>query len=125
MVTSYGARLLHERSHGESFFALMTNRFGGSALYVLDEAEAALSPSRQLAMLGLMHQLAQLESQFTIAGPIGAGSQQPNTHYPLIPCPTDFAGLAWIVKIRLPRFKEEIVLTTEPSQIRIDVDSQG
>src|SRR5581483_7528289 len=43
---SYGARSLHEQSHGESFLALMTHRFGGQGFYLLDEPEAALSPQR-------------------------------------------------------------------------------
>jgi predicted ATPase len=63
----YGERPLHEQSHGESFFALMTNRFGGDGLYILDEPEAALSPSRQLAMLVRMHELIAKNSQFIIA----------------------------------------------------------
>jgi predicted ATPase len=40
----YGRRSLHEQSHGESFMALFMERFGGDALYILDEPEAALSP---------------------------------------------------------------------------------
>jgi len=51
IINSYGYRSLHEQSHGESFFAVMVNRFGGNGFYVLDEPEAALSPSRQLARL--------------------------------------------------------------------------
>jgi predicted ATPase len=47
-VTGYGARSLHEQSHGESFMALLTTRFRGKGLYVLDEPEAALSPTRQI-----------------------------------------------------------------------------
>jgi predicted ATPase len=34
---------------------------------VLDEPEAALSPTRQLAMLARMHELVGLDSQFIIA----------------------------------------------------------
>ena len=45
IINSYGYRSLHEQSHGESFFALMMNRFGGHGLYILDEPEAALSLS--------------------------------------------------------------------------------
>ena len=64
---SYGGISLHEQSHGESFLALMVERFGGKGLYLLDEPEAALSPTRQLAVLSRMHQLIQNESQFIIA----------------------------------------------------------
>jgi predicted ATPase len=67
IINSYGGRSLHEQSHGESFFALLMNRFGGHGFYVLDEPEAALSPSRQLAMIARMHQLVQARSQFIVA----------------------------------------------------------
>jgi predicted ATPase len=67
LIDSYGHRSLHEQSHGESFFAVMMHRFGGHGFYVLDEPEAALSPSRQLAMLSRIHQLVKLRSQFVIA----------------------------------------------------------
>jgi predicted ATPase len=40
---AYGDRSLHEQSHGESFLAVMLNRFGADGLYFLDEPEAALS----------------------------------------------------------------------------------
>jgi predicted ATPase len=67
IINSYGGRSLHEQSHGESFFALMMHRFGGRGFYVLDEPEAALSPSRQLAMIARIHQLVRSRSQFVIA----------------------------------------------------------
>ena len=70
---SYGGRSLHAQSHGESFFALFDNRFRGDGLYILDEPEAALSPSRQLSFLVRMHELIQARSQFIIA-----------THSPII-----------------------------------------
>ncbi len=73
IINSYGGKSLHEQSHGESFFALMTHRFGGQGLYILDEPEAALSPARQMAMLTRMHQLISKNSQFIIA-----------THSPII-----------------------------------------
>ena len=67
VINSYGYRSLHEQSHGESFFAVMMHRFGGQGFYILDEPEAALSPTRQLAMLSRIHQLVQARSQFVIA----------------------------------------------------------
>ncbi|MFN3649190.1 MAG: AAA family ATPase [Armatimonadota bacterium] len=67
IIDSYGGRSLHEQSHGESFLALLANRFRGGALYVLDEPEAALSPTRQMAALARIHQLVSLGSQFIIA----------------------------------------------------------
>jgi len=64
---SYGRLSLHQQSHGESFMALVMHRFGGDGLYILDEPEAALSPTRQLALLRRMHELVQNNSQFIIA----------------------------------------------------------
>ena len=65
--TPYGMRSLHAQSHGESFLALVQNRFGGEGVYLLDEPEAALSPARQLTLLGQIHQLVGEDSQFLIA----------------------------------------------------------
>ena len=65
--TRYGKKSLHEQSHGESFLALVTNRFNGSGFYVLDEPEAALSPTRQLSLLALLHDLVIDGAQFLIA----------------------------------------------------------
>lgn len=67
IIESYGGVSLHRQSHGESFMALVTNRFGSNGLYILDEPEAALSPTRQLALLSNMHQLVKEGSQFIIA----------------------------------------------------------
>lgn len=63
---AYGGRSLHEQSHGESFLALLTKRFFGKGLYLLDEPEAALSPTRQLAALRRIHDLIEDSSQFVI-----------------------------------------------------------
>lgn len=67
IIDSYGGRSLHEQSHGESFFATFMNRFGGGGLYVMDEPEAALSPTRQLSMLARIHELVRQGSQFIIS----------------------------------------------------------
>jgi predicted ATPase len=67
IINSYGGKSLHEQSHGESFLALVTNRFNGRGFYVLDEPEAALSPTRQLSLLALMHDLVTDGAQFVIA----------------------------------------------------------
>jgi predicted ATPase len=67
VIDSYGGHSLHEQSHGESFMALLTHRFRGQGLYVLDEPEAALSPQRQLAALRQIHRLVKAGSQFIIA----------------------------------------------------------
>ncbi|EYF03828.1 ABC transporter, ATP-binding protein [Chondromyces apiculatus DSM 436] len=66
--SAYGGSSLHEQSHGEAFIGLLQHRFGPDGLYVLDEPEAALSPSRQLVLLARMHDLvARGRSQFVIA----------------------------------------------------------
>ena len=67
IINSYGGKSLHEQSHGESFFALFENRFRGDGLYILDEPEAALSPSRQLSFLAKLHELVLARSQLIIA----------------------------------------------------------
>jgi predicted ATPase len=67
IIDSYGGISLHEQSHGESFWAVFLNRFGGNGLYILDEPEAALSPTRQMAMLLRINELVKLNSQFIIA----------------------------------------------------------
>ncbi len=81
IIDSYGGTSLHEQSHGESFLALMKNRFGGQGLYILDEPEAALSPQRQLVAVARMHELVNDQSQFIIA-----------THSPILMAYPD----AWI-----------------------------
>lgn len=53
---AYGGRELRAQSHGEAVLALLSNRLGGAerSILLMDEPEAALSPSRQLALLGLL-----------------------------------------------------------------------
>jgi len=72
-VSGYGDTPLHEQSHGEAFFALLDHRLRGAGLYIMDEPEAALSPTRQLSFLSRLHQLVRDASQFIIA-----------THSPII-----------------------------------------
>ncbi|MES2653259.1 MAG: AAA family ATPase [Bacteroidota bacterium] len=67
IIDSYGGISLHEQSHGESFWALFMHRLRGNGFYILDEPEAAMSPTRQMAMLCKMHELIGLGSQFIIA----------------------------------------------------------
>jgi len=84
IINSFGGKSLHKQSHGESFFALLENRFGGNGLYILDEPEAEPSPSRQMSMLVRMHDLIAENSQFIIA-----------THSPILMAYPD----AWIYQI--------------------------
>jgi predicted ATPase len=57
---------LHARSHGEAFMEILLD-FRRDGFYLLDEPEAALSPSRQLAALSAIDQLVKRGSQFIIA----------------------------------------------------------
>jgi len=72
-LASYGGVSLHEQSHGESFLAVMVNRFGPGGLYLLDEPEAALSTQNCLTCLRRIHELVLEGSQFVVA-----------THSPII-----------------------------------------
>lgn len=92
VINSFGGKSLHKQSHGESFFALIENRFKGNGLYILDEPEAALSPSRQMSMIVRMHDLIKLNSQFIIA-----------THSPILMAYPD----AWIYQVS-PRGLERV-----------------
>ncbi|MCA0970247.1 AAA family ATPase [Halobacillus litoralis] len=73
VIDGFGGESLHKQSHGESFFAAFMHRFSGNGLYILDEPEAALSPTRQLSMLSRIHELVEQGSQFIIS-----------THSPLL-----------------------------------------
>jgi predicted ATPase len=77
-VSIYGGVRMHEQSHGESFLALAANRFGPGGLYLLDEPEAALSVSGQLALLAVIVRASREGAQFVVA-----------THSPiLLACPS-------------------------------------
>jgi len=66
-LRGYGGKSLHQQSHGESFMATLLHKLTGGGLYLMDEPEAALSPSRQMAALAAIHNLVEQESQFIIA----------------------------------------------------------
>jgi predicted ATPase len=63
----YGGDSLHAQSHGESFMALVLHRLKGRGLYLFDEPESALSPTRQLSLMAAMSQLIERGSQFVMA----------------------------------------------------------
>ena len=63
----YGNVSFHEQSHGEAFLSLITNRFEGNGLYLLDEPESALSPLRLMSLLAEIDRLVKEDSQFIIA----------------------------------------------------------
>jgi predicted ATPase len=92
---AYDSRSLHDQSHGESFLALLTNRFRGNGLYLLDEPEAALSPTRQLSLLRIIHDLCAQGSQFIVA-----------THSPIIMGYPD-ASIYWFSTANLELIKYE------------------
>lgn len=67
IIESYGGLSLHKQSHGESFMTLVEQRFGGNSLLLLDEPEAALSPSRQLQLLIHFKRLLDQGAQLIVA----------------------------------------------------------
>ena len=75
LLAAYGGKSLHRQSHGESFLALVENRFYPNGLYILDEPEAALSPSGIIRLIRDMDRLVQQDCQFIIA-----------THSPMLLC---------------------------------------
>jgi predicted ATPase len=102
IINAYGGKSLHKQSHGESFFALIENRFRGNGLYILDEPEAALSPSRQMSMIVRMHDLIKLKSQFIIA-----------THSPILLAYPD----AWIYQVSPTGLKRVAYENTEHYEV--------
>ena len=67
VLGSYGGTSLHKLSHGESFLALVENRFSPDGLFILDEPEAAISPMRMLRLMTDIHDLAKRGAQFIIS----------------------------------------------------------
>ena len=57
----------HARSHGETFLALLDTRLVPNGLHFLDEPEAALSPTRTLALIALLKERVAAGCQFVIA----------------------------------------------------------
>ncbi len=66
MQRSYGQDL-DANSHGESFLKLFQARFAPDGLYLLDEPEAPLSPTSQLALLAMMQEMVAQGGQFIVA----------------------------------------------------------
>ena len=75
-LAPYGGVSLNEQSHGEAFLSLFENRFGRQGIYILDEPEAALSPSRQLQLIAVLHELEQSNNTQIIMA----------THSPMLMC---------------------------------------
>jgi predicted ATPase len=70
---SWGGKRMQERSHGESFLAILEHRFEEVGVYFLDEPEAALSFRSCLGLLKLMDAMRREGSQLIVA-----------THSPLL-----------------------------------------
>ena len=65
---------LEAMSHGEGFMKFFTSRITGKGLYLIDEPEAALSPTRQLSLIALiLEKVKKTGAHFIIA-----------THSPII-----------------------------------------
>lgn len=62
----YGLNL-DANSHGQSFLKLFESRFVPDGLYLLDEPEAPLSPTSQLALLSMIGGMIEDNAQFIIA----------------------------------------------------------
>ena len=70
---AYGREKMQQRSHGESFLAILRHRFGDVGVYFLDEPEAALSFHSCLGLLSLLDTMRNEGSQVIVA-----------THSPLL-----------------------------------------
>jgi len=58
---------LDANSHGESFLRLFQSRFIPGGLYLLDEPEAALSPTSQFGLISMIKEMMTMDAQFIIA----------------------------------------------------------
>jgi predicted ATPase len=58
---------LDAQSHGESYFKLFRSRFRPNGLYLMDEPEAPLSPTRQLTLIAMLKPMLEQDAQFIIA----------------------------------------------------------
>ncbi|MFA5859233.1 MAG: AAA family ATPase [Elusimicrobiota bacterium] len=74
MLKHYGGESLVTKSHGQCNMAFFVNRYKIKGVHFLDEPETALSPKKQLELLGVIRKsIASGNTQFIIA-----------THSPLI-----------------------------------------
>ena len=74
----FGGKSLVSQSHGQSLMSFFRSRYRLTGLYLLDEPETALSPTSQLALVKLLHEMAAAgHAQFIVS-----------THSPiLLACP--------------------------------------
>jgi predicted ATPase len=64
---AYGGLRMQERSHGESFLAVLRHRFHDVGVYFLDEPEAALSFQSSLALMVLLDTMRAEGSQVIVS----------------------------------------------------------
>jgi predicted ATPase len=83
MRRAYGDGL-DSHSHGEAFIELFRARFTGPGLYLIDEPEAPLSPTRQLGLITLVKHMLDQQAQLIIA-----------THSPILLAYPDAAILSF------------------------------
>lgn len=78
ILNYFGGKSLITQSHGQSLMSYFRSRFKIKGLYFLDEPETALSPKRQIELIGLLRDTGKAgHAQFIIA-----------THSPIIlSCP--------------------------------------
>ena len=66
--TMFGGRSGAARSHGEGYLEVFRRRIEGRGVYLFDEPEAALSPTRQIEFLQIVRATEQCcDAQFVIA----------------------------------------------------------
>jgi predicted ATPase len=64
----FGGRIILNQSHGEGMLTFFRGRYAIRGLYLLDEPEAALSPSSQLELARMLHRYAaDGHAQFVVA----------------------------------------------------------
>lgn len=71
--SAWGGETLQERSHGESFLAVLRHRFNEQGVFFMDEPEAALSFQSCLSLVALLDTMRREGSQVLVA-----------THSPLL-----------------------------------------
>ena len=95
----HGGQILNTLSHGQGILAYLSHRFRSPGLYLLDEPEAALSPSSQIELLNVLRRAeARGGAQFLIT-----------THSPILLC---YPG-AQIMSFEPPRIREIAYHDTE------------
>ncbi len=68
LIDFYGGTSLNQQSHGQAFMAFFKTRCLREGLYLMDEPEAALSPSRQVEFLECVRRsVCESGSQFIIS----------------------------------------------------------